>query len=199
MDVENISEFRPYNLIKYYYYHSIHGNSSSYYEPLLYNIFDLARQEVPIIMLDASLDIKAYEVLLARYNYEHQKMPRDLIFNQPLGPLTDLITMVYQSNIQEKNKTIYRMNENNFYYKKGFFNNKELTENGKRTVKELKSFITKIKRKYKNVGVITYKDLEHISLHLKPNISSTLEEAINLKMSMCFLLLEHLKKLYPIF
>lgn len=159
-DVKNIAKFRPYNLIRYYYYHSIYGNSSSYYEPLLYNVFDLARQEVPIIMLDASFDLKAYEVTLARYNFEHKLKPRDLFINQPLGPLTDLQTMIYASNIQEQHKTIHRMDESNYYYKTGLFNHGTITENGEKTVKELQSFIKRTKRKYKNIGLITHQALE---------------------------------------
>ncbi|AXV40398.1 hypothetical protein [Methanobacterium sp. BAmetb5] len=161
-DVKKIAKFRPYNLIKYYYYHTIYGNSSCYYEPLLYTVFDLARQKLPIIMLDASFDVKAYEVTLARYNFEHKNKPRDPFINQPLGPITDLLTRSYDSNIRDKHKTIYRMDKNNYYYKTGIwdFNNKKLTENGKKTEKELKSFINKIKRKYHHVGIITYQDLE---------------------------------------
>lgn len=164
-DVKNIAQFRPYNLIRYYYYHSIYGNSSSYYEPLLYNVFDLVRQEVPIIMLDASFDKKAYEVTLGRYNFEHKIKPRDLFINQPLGPLTDLQTMVYSSRIEEKQKNIYRMGTGNYYYKTGLFQGENLTANGEKTLKELELFIKRTKRKYKNVGLITYK-------HLKPHFTN---------------------------
>lgn len=161
-DVKEIAQFRPYNLLRYYYYHSIYGNSFSYYEPLLYTVFDLARQEMPIIMLDASFDIKAYEVTLARYNYEHKNKPRDLFIKQTLGPMTDLLTMSYESNIRDNHKNIYRMDKNNYYYKTGIldYKDKKLTENGDKTVKELQSFINKTKRKYHHVGIITYLDLE---------------------------------------
>ncbi len=154
-DVKEIAKFRPYNLIRYYYYHSIYGNSSSYYEPLFYTVFDLARQEVPIIMLDASFDIKAYEVTLARYNFEHKQLPRDIFSENPLGPITDLSTIVYSSNIQEKHKNVYRMDNNNYYYKTWLLGPK-----GNKDVKELQSFIKRTKRKYKNVGLITYKGLK---------------------------------------
>jgi len=161
-DVKDIANFRPYNLVKYYYYHNIYGNNSCYYEPLLYTVFDLARQKLPIIMLDASFDVKAYEVTLARYNFEHKQLPRDLFFELPLRPMTYLSTMVYESNITNKHKTIHRMDKDNFYYKKGFFNNNEkLTGNGKKTGRELTSFINRTKRKHNNIGIITY-------LHLEP-------------------------------
>lgn len=159
-DVKEIAKFRPYNLIRYYYYHHIYGNSSIYFEPLLFTVFDLARQQIPIIMLDASFDLKAYEVTLARYNFEHKQLTRDIFSENPLGPIADLSTTIYQSNIRDKHKTIHRMDKNNLYFKKGFFNNNKLTETGKKTILELKKFIRRTKRKNNHIGIITYLDLE---------------------------------------
>ena len=157
-DVKVIAQFRPYNLLRYYYYHSIYGNSYSYYEPLLYNVFDLARQGIPVIMLDASFDQEAYEITTARYIFEHKVMPRDLFINQPLGPLTDMQTTLYESNIHDKHKKILRMDKDNYYYKTGLVNRGNLTESG--GINDIKSFIKSTKRKYKNVGLITHQALE---------------------------------------
>ncbi|MEN6379138.1 MAG: hypothetical protein ABFD15_06125, partial [Methanofastidiosum sp.] len=159
-DVKKISSLNVFDLRKFVYYKSIHEEITTYYEPRFYEIFDLARQDVPIILIDASFDIELFRLLFGRYAYEDSKMSRSLLTGKELHPLKDIKIRVYESHLQQKERTIYRMDKDNLYYKKGFFNrDKELTENGKRTIEQLRSFILRTKRKYPNVGIITYKEL----------------------------------------
>ncbi|MBI5458939.1 hypothetical protein [Methanobacterium sp.] len=159
-DVKKISSLNVSDLRKFAYYRSIHEEITTYDEPRFYEIFDLARQGVPIILIDASFDMDLFLLLYGRYAYEDSKKSRSLLTGKELKPLQDIKISVYESHIQQKERKIYRMDKDNFYYKKGLLNqDKELTENGKRTIEQLKSFILRTKRKYPNVGIITYKEL----------------------------------------
>ena len=51
------------------------------------------------------------------------------------------------------------MDKDNYYYKSGFIVGKEIRESGLATIDKLRTFIKKTKRKYSNVGIITYMDL----------------------------------------
>lgn len=159
-DVKKISSLNVFDLLKFAYYKSIHREITTYDEPLFYQIFDLARQGVPIILIDASFDQDLFRLMYGRYAHEDSIKTRSLLTGKELHPLKDIKISVYESHIQQKERKIYRMDKNNLYYKKGFFNrDKELTENGKQTVDQLRSFIMRTKRKYPNVGIITYKEL----------------------------------------
>jgi hypothetical protein len=157
-DIEEITKFNPYELRKYAYYHSIHQDIPLYPEPFLYYVLDLALQGVPVIFLDASFDKKAFEEILNRYIYENTIQDHQLLLDKKLNPIGDLKIKIYQSHIQNKEVIIHRMDKNNFYYRTGIFNypNKELTANGEKTIKKLRSYIKRAKRKYTTVGIITY-------------------------------------------
>lgn len=159
-DVKDISSFNVHDLMKFYYYRTIHPDMSSYSEPRMYHILDLARQGIPILLLDASFDEKAFQVIVGRYIYEEENISRSELLNQELNPITDINIRYYESHLKKPEKTIYRMDKDNFYYKRTFLNNnKELTENGEKTIQKLREYIKKAKRKYHNIGIITYQDL----------------------------------------
>jgi len=159
-DVERISSLNVYELLKFSYYKSIHEEISFYDEPFFYEIFDLSRQGVPIILLDASFDEKLFRLMYGRYAYEESKQPRSLVLGKELGSLKEVKIKIYQSNLKNKERKIYRMDKDNYYYKRGFFGlENELTESGVESIEKLRRYIQKTKRKHPNVGIITYKSL----------------------------------------
>ncbi len=159
-DVKKISSLNVFELRKFAYYKSIHEEITSYDEPRFYEIFDLARQGIPIILLDASFDENLFRLLYGRYAYEDSKKRRSLLLDKELDPIQDVEIKVYQSNLKQKDRKIYRMDKNNYYYKTGLLNHdKTLTKWGSETIEQLRLFIKRTKRKYPNVGIITYQDL----------------------------------------
>lgn len=158
--VQQISSLNFFELKKFAYYKSIHNEITSYDEPFSYEILDLARQDIPIIILDASFDLELFRLIYGRYAYEDRVKPRELLLNKELKPLKDIKISVYQSNQKQKDKKIYRMDKNNYYYKTGFFNkDKKLTEYGSKTIDILRQIIKRTQRKYPNVGLVTYQDM----------------------------------------
>lgn len=160
-DVEKICLLDIYGLKKYYYYHSIHKDIENYSEPYFYHIFDLARQGIPIIILDASFDKNAFAIQLEKYRYEDSKIPRSKILNKELKSIDDININFHMTELSDTSRKIRRMDKNNYYYKKGLLNNNKVTENGSKTIDILRFFIDCLKRKYSNIGIITYKDMKH--------------------------------------
>ena len=163
-DIKEISKLNIFELRKYIYYYNIHKDISSYPEPYLYYVFDLALQGVPIIFLDATFDEEAFNIILGRYIYENSIIERQLLINKELNSIFDLDFKYYESNLKNKEIDVYRMEKDNYYYKKGLFNYDRTSEdiitvNGHKTINELQDYIKKTQRKYTNVGVITYKNL----------------------------------------
>lgn len=160
-DVEKIAKLNIYELRRFIYYSNIHGNISSYPEPYLYYVFDLALQGIPVIFLDATFDRDAFNVILGRYIYENSVMDRQLLIDKELSSMLDLDFAIYESELENKDIDIYRMDKNNYYYKKGLFNfdrSKDdiISENGHKRIDEIRDYIEKTKRKYTSVGIITY-------------------------------------------
>jgi hypothetical protein len=158
-DVKTISSLNVFELLKFSYYHSIHEEISTYNEPNFYEILDLARQDIPIILLDASFDEKLFRLIIGRYAYEDSKQPRSLLLGKELKPLKDVKINLYQSKLKQKDRKIYRMDKDNYYYKTNLIRGNGLTAYGKETINKLRTLIKITKRKYSKVGIITYKDL----------------------------------------
>jgi len=161
-DIKQITQFNPYELRRYAYYNSIYKDNLPYPEPSLHNIIDLALQDIPIIFLDATFDKNAFEVLLRRYAYEDLIKDRESFIERKLSLFKDLKIKVYQSQVVNKTVNIYKMDKNHFYIKNGTFfdyKTKLLTEDGKKTISELRKYIESVKRKYTNIGIITYEGL----------------------------------------
>ena len=161
-DIKQITKFNPFDLRKYAYYNSIYKNNLPYPEPSLHNVLDLALSGVPIIFLDATFDKNAFEVLLRRYAYENLIEDRQLLLDKNLDSFKDLKIKIYQSHIINQTVNIYKMDKDHLYYKNGTFfdyTTGQLTENGKKYVEELRNYIKSVKRKYTNIGIISYEDL----------------------------------------
>ena len=160
-NVKEITKLNVFKIRKYIYYRNIHGDLSIYPEPFFYYVLDLALQGKPIIFLDATFDEKAFKVLLGRYIYENNINARQSLISKELSSIKDLKFNVYKSNIRNKEINVYRMDENNYYYRGGFFEypDRKISENGEKTVKKLRNYIIRAKRHYANVGIITYKKL----------------------------------------
>lgn len=170
-DVELINSLNLFEIKKYLYYenasfYDIH--EEGYPEPLFYHILDISRQGIPVILLDASFDEDAVALLLWRYQIEDEQIPRDTLINKDIEPFDDLKITIYESNLQNKELTIHRMDRENYYYRKTFFDyrkdengktNAYLTENGKTVIEQLRKYIQRTKRKGYSVGVITYMDI----------------------------------------
>ena len=165
-DLKVISELKLYDLKKFLYYKTIYEGIKEYSEPLLYYIFDLARQGIPITLLDATFDKDAFFVIWGRYCFEDEKLSRSKLLNKELMP-TDAIKMaIYESNLIDKDVKIYRLNKDNNYFNAGFFqrDNKGhiicLTNDGERNIERINGFIKKVRRKHQDIAVITTQDLE---------------------------------------
>ena len=168
-DVNEIAKLDIYELRKFIYYHNIYGNMDTYPEPYFYYVMDLALQGIPVIFLDATFDEKAFKILLGRYIYENNIIPRSLLIQRDLDSINNLNIELYQSNLVNKDVKIHRMDKNNYYYRSGFFNrNGELTTNGIKSIKELREYIIKAKRKFNSVGIITYKKITKEFIDLGP-------------------------------
>jgi len=171
VDAEIIARLNPFQVLKSLYYRTIYPNKNSYPEPVFYHILDLARQGVPIVLLDATFDIKELRGMIAKYEHEEEQISREILLKKVLMPLKDVKLNIYESELKEKGLMIYRMDKENFYYKGAFFFGRDsdvLAVNGQETVRELREFIKKLKRKHPKVGVITYKNLESEFIDLCP-------------------------------
>lgn len=159
-DVNEIVKLNIYGLRKFIYYHNIYGNNESYPEPFVYYALDLALQGKPIIFLDATFDEKAFKILLGRYIYENNIINRSLLLNKKLDDIRNLKLQIYQSNLVNKETKVYRMYKDNYHYRSGFFTKKGyITERGKNSIKELRDYMIKAKRKHTSIGIITYQKL----------------------------------------
>lgn len=161
-DIQDITALRPYEIQKFLYYADIYGDIDSYPEPNLYHLFDIAREEVPVVLLDATFDEKKFQILLSRYSLEDEQLSREhLLSKTDLKPLHEIKTTIYKSNLKKEDATVYRMNKDNLYYKSGFFKDKKLTNDGSKQLKELEKNINLLKRKYAEVSVITTDPLKN--------------------------------------
>ena len=163
-DIKVITKLNIFELRQYIYYHNIHEDILVYPEPFLYYVFDLALQGITVIFLDATFDEEAFKVLLGRYIYENSIINRQQLINQKLNCINDLEIKFFESNLKNRNTHIYRMDKNNYYFKKGLFNYDQTIDDpisvaGHKTIDEIRDYIKKSKRKYTNVGIITYKGL----------------------------------------
>ena len=163
-DIKVITNLNIFELRKYIYYHNIHNDISIYPEPFLFYVLDLALQGIPVIFLDATFDEEAFKVLLGRYIHENSIIDRKLLINQELNPVNDLEIEFFESNLKNRNLHIYRMDKDNYYFKKGLFNydrhiDDPISEAGHKTINEIRDYIKKSQRKFTNVGIITYKGL----------------------------------------
>lgn len=156
-DIQNITLLRPYEIRKFLYYRDIYGDIDFYPEPNLYHVFDIAREEVPVVLLDATFDEKKFQILLSRYCSEDEQLSREhLLSKTDLKPLHEIKTTIYKSYLKKKDATIYRINKHNLYYKSGFFDiDGNLTEKGSNELKKLENNIKLLKRKYAEISVIT--------------------------------------------
>ena len=140
-DISKISKLDLNKIKNYLYYDAIYGYKESYPVPLVYKVFDIARQGVPIVLLDATFDEEAFNLIYARYFFEDEKLSRSELLGKKLNPVNYVKTKIYESSIIDKDTKIYRINSKNNYYNSGFFKDfkkNELSENGKRTVDEFK-------------------------------------------------------------
>lgn len=150
-DISKMNKLDPYKIRKFLYYREIY-HRKSYPEPNLYHVFDIARQGIPVVLLDATFDEEIFKVLFARYCFEDEHLSRSIITSKSnLNPLHKLKTTIYKSNLEKKDANIYRMNKNNIYYKKNFFKNGKLKEK----LSQLEKNIGYLKRKYDVISIIT--------------------------------------------
>ena len=190
-DISKISKLDLNKIKNYLYYDAIYGYRESYPVPLVYKVFDIARQGVPIVLLDATFDEEAFNLIYARYCFEDEKLSRSELLDKKLDPVNYVKTKIYESSIIDKGTKIYRINSKNNYYNSGFFKKvkkdkssqnsfreKELSENGKKTVDEIKGHIKRALRKHSDVAVITTADLEP---HFRDSGVTVLEHFHNLK------------------
>jgi hypothetical protein len=167
-DVAEIAKLDIYGLRKFIYYSNIYEGIDSYPEPYFYYAMDLALQGVPIVFLDATFDEKALKVLLGRYIYENKSIERSSLIDEKLGNLDDFKITIYESRLVNKDKIIYKMDMDNYYYRGGFFE-KGSSRSGKvvdvvmpkaeKTIRQLREFIIRSKRKYASIGIVTYRSL----------------------------------------
>jgi hypothetical protein len=151
-DIQTINKLRIYDIIKWFYYYSIHGEDRTYSDPYIYRIFDLARQGVKVVFADASFSLKLFQALLGRYQFEESIISRSILLQKELKPIEDVKIKMYSSQIRNVDTTIYRMWEENFFYKNYL---QEMEE-------ELQEFIDQARRKHPNIGIITYE--KHVKL-----------------------------------
>lgn len=158
-DASKISRLDVIGLRKILYYKAIHG-VESYSESLFYQVFDLVRQGIPIIILDATFDEKQMQVVLGKYQKEETKIPRTILLKKNLEPLDAMKITIYESSLEDKNQVIRKMDKDNLYYRKAFFKDKgQITPHGESLIKKFRERIQAVKRKHKTVGIITYKSL----------------------------------------
>lgn len=159
-DLKVINKLNVQKLKKWLYYYSIYGEIKDYAEPNIYKIFDLARQGVKVIFSDASFSKKVFNKLFERYKFEDSKISRSELlkrfYNIDKGIETpelsdDFKINLYKSHIQDKNVVIYRMRNPKGYYKKDF----------DKIVPETRGFIKRVKRKYPNIGIISYEAMQN--------------------------------------
>lgn len=150
-DLKIIRKLDVTKIKKWLYYYKIYGIDRDYAEPNIYKIFDLARQGVKIIFSDASYSEKLFLKLLKRYNYEDSKIKRSKLFmwyHSEKGYIEPEFSKkfkikVYKSNISSKSN-FYRM------WSGRKFNRGDIPAN-------MPLFVMKSRRKYANIGVISYK------------------------------------------
>jgi len=104
------------------YYSEIYGYRESYPVPLMYQVFDLSRQGVPIVLLDATFDKMAFLLLYSRYCFEEEQLSRSVLSHKELNPVNDVKIRIYESFLKDKDTKIYRINSDSNYYESGFFN-----------------------------------------------------------------------------
>ena len=123
-DVMIINKLNISKLIKWLYYYTIYGENRIYSEPNIYKLFDLARQDVKVILSDASFDEKIFDELLKRYKFEDSKIPRKELlkkYNLKKFEFKDIDLSnsfninVYTSHVQNKDLLIYRMWDGNHF------------------------------------------------------------------------------------
>ncbi len=159
-DVNIIKKLNIPKLKKWLYYYNIYSEIRDYGEPNIYKLFDLARQGVKVIFSDATFSEEIFNRILERYEFEDNKIPRSELFKKYINPkdLTEeaykapkfskeVKINVYNSNLQNKeNKVFWMWNTNQFT--RGYVDPKIL------------EFIRKAKRRYNNIGIISYKELK---------------------------------------
>jgi hypothetical protein len=184
-DLYKISKLNPYDIRKFFYYKTIYGDIESYPEPNLYYVFDIARQGVPVVLLDATFDEDIFQILFSRYCYEDETISRSVIISkEDLYPLKDIKTTFYTSNLKKVDANIYRMRKNHRFFNGPFFKDKKkvlLSPDGKAELKKFELVMKNLKRKYNVISIITTKDLIKELLRLKISDSRFIEQYWNLK------------------
>ncbi len=158
-DVNTIKKLNIPKLKKWLYYYNIYGEIRDYGEPNIYKLFDLARQGVKVIFSDATFSEEIFNRILERYTFEDNKIPRSELFKKYINPedleeepfkapkfSKDVKINIYSSNLQNKENDVFWMwNTNQFT--RGNIN------------PEIPEYIRKAKRRFTNVGIISYKEL----------------------------------------
>lgn len=152
-DIKTISKLKIYDITKWLYYYSIYQEDRVYGDPYIYRIFDLARQGVKVVFADASFNLSLFQALLGKYQHEDNLIPRSkLLKTNDLKPIENLDIKLYTSQIKNDDVTIYRMWEENFFYKNYLHTDKD----------ELQYFIDQTRRIHPNIGIITYEKHKNI-------------------------------------
>lgn len=151
-DVEVMSKLNVYDVRKWLYYYSIHQEDRIYCEPNVYKMFDLARQGIKVVTSDASFSQEIHNAMLGRYYYEDSKIPRSLLIKKELKPVKELTIKRYISSIKDDNTDIYRVWDENYFYKSHLDKLKD----------DLQYFVNRALRKNPNIGIITYDKKEEI-------------------------------------
>lgn len=166
-DINKIDKLRPDKIRKFYYYKQIYPDMNSYHEPNIYNVFDISRQGVPVVLLDATFDEDIYKILFSKYCAEDEKFSRSVILPETdLTPLNEIKTVFYKSRLLKRDANIYRLNKYNQYFESAFFKKKKnedekiLTKKGLIILKKFNRIIRLFKRKYSNVSIITSKSIK---------------------------------------
>ncbi|MBI5680513.1 MAG: hypothetical protein HZC47_06460 [Methanobacterium sp.] len=143
--IKVLIQFNPYGFEKWMKYYKIYSEKRDYYEPYLYYAFKYALEGIPVVISDATFPEKFFTKVFEQFCSENDIEKENINFYG------------YKSSIKRKDKEIWKIYENNLFYKSYFGSE----------IFKLKEFVSRISRKYTNMGLITYKDYEDIFEGLK--------------------------------